>query len=711
MQSKIALLLVSCTFGWGPKGHFITTRVAIDHLTQSAKLSLGEILAVGQSDFAMDFVRISTEADDMEDDETAEYHFVHSTFRTCEPYLESRDCGYNRSGRCLVTGIARYAGEFLRADSASARLDATKMLVHLMADLHQPLHSGFSEDHGGLDITILSPPDYSLHGLWDSYLIQSDEIQSDALKDIAMRIRKTANAIINTRGLVDTHTPEELESVIHTWVTNIVTEMTHTYTCPKAYVDETGSWLARSVSLSPEYLSDRSAIASELLAMAGVRMALLFNTLTKYMDQRRDRIASAVRETIAESARMTALAQPTNIFELLVIEEFSFDPEEFVYKPPTVVVVPKAKKSGSKKKKQLVKSEDVIDPLTGELDPPVTLHGVRLEMLVLWKSPSGAWYVTYSGLLETVRVSGSGRPIEFSFPKNEGSKRFTLYFDAQVFPSSSVSDAEFLRVVLSRLRGIKRAYNPVATADADNARLLAGPIRGNLATPFIASIPIGESVVSPTGEYEFTRVAQEDDHDDASVTCGLALSTESSERESKKRDIRRTVAARMFPHIIDGRLLLLTFFAHDLRRRCGSIVMIRYENKLEMLTTIDRLQRSDSKPKKPMRVTTFPGLIHQSDNSRVDQLVDSSILDEVPDDRWFHDKVHECGRANYAKNSEALAIRPTIQRELAEVYRAMSTETTHIDDPSSRVVVDRILAFVHPHAAWQWAWFVEWDLK
>jgi hypothetical protein len=49
---------------------------------------------------------------------------------------------------------------------------ALKFLVHLVGDLHQPMHTGRSEDSGGNGIKVkLMRRESNLHGLWDSGLI------------------------------------------------------------------------------------------------------------------------------------------------------------------------------------------------------------------------------------------------------------------------------------------------------------------------------------------------------------------------------------------------------------------------------------------------------------------------------------------------------------------------------------------------------------
>lgn len=51
---------------------------------------------------------------------------------------------------------------------------ALKMVVHLMGDLHQPMHMGRSTDRGGNSVKVkYFGRDANLHGIWDTNLVES----------------------------------------------------------------------------------------------------------------------------------------------------------------------------------------------------------------------------------------------------------------------------------------------------------------------------------------------------------------------------------------------------------------------------------------------------------------------------------------------------------------------------------------------------------
>jgi hypothetical protein len=59
---------------------------------------------------------------------------------------------------CVTNKIAQFTDELRStATSDAERLRALQFLLHLVGDLHQPLHAGEDHDRGGNDKWIVSP--------------------------------------------------------------------------------------------------------------------------------------------------------------------------------------------------------------------------------------------------------------------------------------------------------------------------------------------------------------------------------------------------------------------------------------------------------------------------------------------------------------------------------------------------------------------------
>lgn len=92
----------------------------------------------------------------------------------------------------LVSGINKCKEVLL--DENSSQEDKAfhlKMLVHLIGDLHQPMHVGRVEDKGGNDIQVQwFGRGTNLHRVWDSDMINQFNMTYTELADNANRISK-----------------------------------------------------------------------------------------------------------------------------------------------------------------------------------------------------------------------------------------------------------------------------------------------------------------------------------------------------------------------------------------------------------------------------------------------------------------------------------------------------------------------------------------
>jgi hypothetical protein len=159
---------------WGPTGHRIVAALAERELTASTRTALQPLLARSHADALAD---VATWADDLRDDRrrsalwraTSKLHFVNFADATCR-YDARRDCS---RGRCAVAAIERYAAVLGdRTRDMDERAEALRMLVHLVADVHQPLHAGYRRDAGGnryqIHVEGIPGRGTNLHALWDT---------------------------------------------------------------------------------------------------------------------------------------------------------------------------------------------------------------------------------------------------------------------------------------------------------------------------------------------------------------------------------------------------------------------------------------------------------------------------------------------------------------------------------------------------------------
>lgn len=174
---------------WGAEGHRIVADAAYEQLSHDARTEADRLLALEPG---ATLPSISTWADEVRSPTTAAWHYAN--------FPRDADCRYDPdkmcvAGNCVVGAIERQA-EVLRSERTDeVRLKALKWLVHLVADVHQPLHAGFADDKGGNQFQVHAfGRGTNLHAVWDSGLIANWPAGPDALKDEVRSLVRTDNA-------------------------------------------------------------------------------------------------------------------------------------------------------------------------------------------------------------------------------------------------------------------------------------------------------------------------------------------------------------------------------------------------------------------------------------------------------------------------------------------------------------------------------------
>jgi hypothetical protein len=135
---------------------------------------------------------VSTWADETRSSSTAAWHYVNIPRDADCRYEAARDCV---AGKCVVASIERQAAILASNASDDVRLKALKYVVHLMADVHQPLHAGFAHDRGGNQHQLQAyGRGTNLHALWDSALIEHWSGGMPALQQAMAEQGKAANS-------------------------------------------------------------------------------------------------------------------------------------------------------------------------------------------------------------------------------------------------------------------------------------------------------------------------------------------------------------------------------------------------------------------------------------------------------------------------------------------------------------------------------------
>lgn len=236
---------------WGATGHRTVGEIAQEHLKKSTEKKINKLLK-GES-----LALVSTFGDDIKSDKRFKHldpwHYINMPFEVKYEDSEKNPEGdiYKAINTCI---------EILNNKNSSEddQIFHLKMLVHLMGDIHQPMHVGRVEDKGGNTIQLQwFKRGTNLHRVWDSDMIEHFGM---SYKELAENKQQVSKGQINAW---------EQGSVLD-WLTE-----THQLT-PSIY-----SSVEVGQNLSYEYAYENLSLVREQLHKAGVRLAKVLNEIYK----------------------------------------------------------------------------------------------------------------------------------------------------------------------------------------------------------------------------------------------------------------------------------------------------------------------------------------------------------------------------------------------------------------------------------------------
>lgn len=156
-----------CSWGWGQKGHDTVAYIAECHLTDATRSAIDSLLDGKSIVYWANWLDNASHTPEYAYSKTWHYKNIDEdeTYESA-PTLQSGN---------IVTALKEQIAT-LRSSNTSkedAAL-ALKIIVHLMGDMHQPMHMGRASDLGGNrhSIKYFNRPT-NLHSVWDSNLPES----------------------------------------------------------------------------------------------------------------------------------------------------------------------------------------------------------------------------------------------------------------------------------------------------------------------------------------------------------------------------------------------------------------------------------------------------------------------------------------------------------------------------------------------------------
>jgi hypothetical protein len=242
---------------WGASGHRIVALIANNHLTPQARQAISGLL---NEDETLDSV--ATFADQIRNSrpDTRQFHFVDIP-KNANDYDPNRDCVPSEKGDCIIAAIDRFKAELADPNETRGRRRfALKFLVHLIGDMHQPLHCADNEDRGGNDIKVTwfgrTGKGINLHSVWDSLIIEEAGLEDAEFAE----------------ALEEDITPQKIQSmqsgtVIEWALQSHKAARDHAYRIP------------RNRKLGQVYYNNNFRVVDEQLLRGGLRLARVLNEI------------------------------------------------------------------------------------------------------------------------------------------------------------------------------------------------------------------------------------------------------------------------------------------------------------------------------------------------------------------------------------------------------------------------------------------------
>lgn len=257
----IMMLNITTAYGWGATGHDVVAAIAEQHLTPKAKRKINKLLD-GKS-----IVYYSSWMDNIQNspywkngyNKTKTWHYANVDEGFTYQTMTKNPDGDVVSGLEMLT---KEMTENYKNLTDSMRVDYLKMIVHMVGDLHCPMHAGRLSDRGGNGTKVKwFGQNTSLHSVWDSKMI--DSARKWHYSEWAEQLDRTDRK----------YKKDIMKGSYEEWFNDTVENAAILYD----YVEELGD----TPNLSYQFVYDFSPLLEEQLLNGGYRLAYVLNTIFK----------------------------------------------------------------------------------------------------------------------------------------------------------------------------------------------------------------------------------------------------------------------------------------------------------------------------------------------------------------------------------------------------------------------------------------------
>ena len=171
-----SLLCSTPAWCWWETGHRTIARIAVLHLTPAARTRVARILNVPDDPAAVAdaLAAASTWADETKaETKTGSWHYIDLALQDNKGDIPVR-CPDDNCATARIRLFARQLSSHAPS-SPTSEIDALRYVVHLVGDIHQPLHAISDADLGGNCEQVDPPIDTAknLHAVWDGAIVNA----------------------------------------------------------------------------------------------------------------------------------------------------------------------------------------------------------------------------------------------------------------------------------------------------------------------------------------------------------------------------------------------------------------------------------------------------------------------------------------------------------------------------------------------------------
>lgn len=165
---SLTLCIALSASAWGPKGHDTVAYIAEKHLSKRTLKKVQEVLDGHSLVYVANWMDNASHTEEYKHTKT--WHYVN-----VDPNEGSYAEASKEAKGDVVTAINSIV-EHLMSGELTAEEEQTElmMLIHLVGDMHCPMHAGYKNDLGGNRTKVkYFGKERKLHSIWDSEIVES----------------------------------------------------------------------------------------------------------------------------------------------------------------------------------------------------------------------------------------------------------------------------------------------------------------------------------------------------------------------------------------------------------------------------------------------------------------------------------------------------------------------------------------------------------